>query len=88
MILSSVPSESKLSEGTVYGDYALASLGRDPRGEACKAKINPAGFLFVFPQFLQKASFLRIEGKQTIPPGGGIYFGFAERGGFEPPVPF
>jgi hypothetical protein len=42
---------------------------------------------FNFIPFRKQAFFGTLV-KQTIPPCGGIYFGFAERGGFEPPVPF
>jgi hypothetical protein len=53
-----------------------------------KAFMNPSGF-HLFPlQPLMKASFQRDFGKINDPAGGGVHEGFAERGGFEPPVPF
>jgi hypothetical protein len=46
--------------------------------------------VFCFTHNLHKASFVRSFIKQNHPDGtvGVVCFGFAERGGFEPPVPF
>jgi hypothetical protein len=49
---------------------------------------EPFGFYFFYIQLLQKASFLRSFSKINNPAAGGIHLSFAERGGFEPPVPF
>jgi hypothetical protein len=56
-------------------------------GEPAKLKYT-LRVLFILPQALQKASFLRDFDKINNPAVGGIYLSFAERGGFEPPVPF
>ncbi len=47
-----------------------------------------SGFLIIFLQLLQKASFLRIFINIINPAIGGVCSGIAERKGFEPPVPF
>jgi hypothetical protein len=50
--------------------------------------MNPSGFIyFPFSPFV-KASSQQGFGKTNNPAVGGIILSFAERGGFEPPVPF
>ncbi len=61
-------------------------------GDPCYGHLQrlnePYGSSFLFPQTLQRASSLRVFGKTNDPAGGGIHLIFAERGGFEPPIPF
>jgi hypothetical protein len=60
----------------------------DRLGRTLQTLNEPFGFYFFHTQFLQKASFLRSFGKINNPAACGIHLSFAERGGFEPPVPF
>ncbi len=58
-----------------------------PMGRTSKAKANPATRCFVFFHDLHKASFVLSFKTQNHPDVSGVIcFGFAERGGFEPPV--
>lgn len=49
---------------------------------------EPCGSSFIFPQALLSAISLRVFGKTNDPAQGGIHSMIAERGGFEPPIPF
>ncbi len=77
------------SLGEGLGVSSCDSLGLPsviPLVGSCKAKINPDGFsLFSF------STFRPVSGPSALckinnPADRGVYFGFAERGGFEPPV--
>ncbi len=60
----------------------------DPLEGVLQRLNEPFGFSFIFPPPLLKASFQCGVGKINNPAWGGIHLIVAERGGFEPPVPF
>jgi hypothetical protein len=70
------------------GLSGITAFGRDPLQGHLQRLNEPFGSSFLFPQPLQRASSLRVFGKINDPAGGGIHLIFAERGGFEPPIPF
>ena len=60
----------------------------DPLEGVLQRLNEPCGSSFIFPQSLLREISRRDLGKINDPAWGGIHLIFAERGGFEPPVPF
>ena len=69
---------------TCNWDYDLSSFGRDPLWGSLQRFNNRFAVLFVLPQILQKASFLRLFGKTNNPAVGGVIKALRREGDSNP----
>ncbi len=74
--------------GQVFRCGGIGITFGDPFSGFLQRLNEPSGFSFIFPQNLERANSLRFFGKSNDPARGGIHLIVAERGGFEPPIPF